>query len=102
MGEGRSMMNYTIPERLSKVRGEEIVVNETVIDKSMYLGGISINEETIGNLVITPGDLQNNYLTIYYPAFHLTDVKFVEDLAVLGQITNVTESHPTYFKPVFE
>jgi hypothetical protein len=102
MGEGRSMLNYTIPERKSRIEGEIITVNETVIDNTMYLGGINIDDETIGYLEVTPEDLQKSYITVYFPGYRLTDIKYVEDLGVLGMIANVTESHPTYFKPVFE
>lgn len=103
MGEGRDMMNFTIPKRAMINNGDYSFINKTVIEKTMYVGGIIIDESTIGYITITPSDLHTkSSFIVYYPSFNLTDVKVIEDLSVLNLIQNVTESHPMNFMPTFE
>lgn len=103
MGEGYSRMNITIPARTFKTKGEDPIINETLLKDSLFIGGASINDETADNLKINPDDLRTkSYLVFYYPSFDPDQIMFIEDLNVLGIVQDAVVTFPLLFMPTME
>jgi hypothetical protein len=85
------------------VSGKDVTIPETTINDTMYLGGLTLDDSTIGYFKVTSSDLATKTtLKLYYPSYHPEELMFVEDLQVLNEIQNVTESNPQSFVPEFE
>jgi hypothetical protein len=103
MGEGRSRQNITIPGRTIKMKGDDVIINETVIQKVMYLGGLTLDDTTSGYVIIYPYQLNaGTNMIVYYPAYHPDDLKYIEDLEVLSEINNATVAYTGLFRPAIE
>ncbi|MGV8162518.1 MAG: hypothetical protein ACP5N2_04275 [Candidatus Nanoarchaeia archaeon] len=106
LGEGYSRNSIIIPKRTitqgTFITGtEEIELNETVFNETLYLGGINFDENT-GYFNISAENLTNSEIIFYYPSYDPVDLKFLEDLNVLGLIQEVQTTYPDKFIPKFE
>ncbi|MFA6072546.1 MAG: hypothetical protein WC758_00335 [Candidatus Woesearchaeota archaeon] len=108
LGEGHLKQNITIPNRTMNIKDDFLstttfVINETVINESMYLGGLSF-DETTGYLNVTFDNLTFPNLVFVYPSYDPIDLKYIEDLNVLSAI-QAAQTNPSYigiFNPRFE
>ncbi|MGV8169143.1 MAG: hypothetical protein ACP5N3_03750 [Candidatus Nanoarchaeia archaeon] len=103
LGEGYTRANVTIPPRLIKADDEDVVINQTVLEKTMYMGGVTIDETTTGLFEITPQMLQTkSSLVVYYASYDIDEIYYLEDLNVLSMVQSASTNDPELFIPVME
>ncbi len=96
------MSNLTIPGRTITEKKTTTTINDTVFNDTIYLGGVTLDNSTTGEIIITPADLQKHKMILYIASYDPMNLNFTEDLGVMGKVQEAATLHPELFKPEFE
>ncbi|PIN81485.1 hypothetical protein COV13_00910, partial [Candidatus Woesearchaeota archaeon CG10_big_fil_rev_8_21_14_0_10_32_9] len=106
LGENYSRPNIYMPERtyedvgaIMGVGGEDITIDEVLINGSMYLGGITLDDTKLPYVYLSAEDIASDKeLFIFYPAINPDRLKFVQDFDGLDKVQKAGEDYPDLFK----